>query len=172
VEQNKQSIYSRIMFLWALSLKTCNDANNPISLFCTLSFNQGHKVVQFLACNGSHAHLELKKLWEYQYYWRSSNMQMQLPMSNFLRYSTMEKLIDLSFVKFYHRFEVTLLMLKEMLACRLYDFTFRHGDGQFHRLKLVPMNTKMKIIIFYTRREGQFFGCYLSWWFTQVRRRK
>jgi len=41
----------------------------------------------------------------------------------------MEKLIDLSFVKFYHRFEVTLLMLKEMLAWRLYGFTFRHGDG-------------------------------------------
>jgi len=74
----------------------------------------------------------------------------------------MEKLIDLSFVKFYHRFEVTLLMLKEMLAYRLYDFTFRHGDRQFHRLKLVPMTTKMKIIIFYTGREGQFFGCYLS----------
>ena len=48
-------------FCDALSLKTCNDANDTITLFCTLFFNQGHKVVQFLACNGSHAHLELKK---------------------------------------------------------------------------------------------------------------
>jgi len=27
---------------------------------------------------------------------------------------------------------------------------------------MVPMTTKIKIIIFYTRQEGQFFGCYLS----------
>ena len=57
----------------------------------------------------------------------------------------MEKLIDRSLVKFHHRFEVTLLMLKEMLAWRLNGFTFRHGDGQFHKLKLVSMTNENQI---------------------------
>jgi len=140
-----------------LSLKTCNEANNPISLFCTLSFNQGHKVVQFLACNGSHAHLELKKNCE------SISIIGEVPTCRCsCPCQIFEDILPWRSSSIYHRFEVTLLMLKEMLACRLYDFTFRHGDGQFHRLKLVPMTTKMKINIFYTRREGQFFGCYLS----------
>jgi hypothetical protein len=57
----------------------------------------------------------------------------------------MEKLIDWSSVKFHHRFEVTLLMLKGMIAWRLNGFTFRHGGRQFHKLKLVPMTNENQI---------------------------